>query len=110
MKKSNTSGTKYNAELIIPNSDLDPKYRPKYKLTRLDDGLVKQGNIIKYVIWKEDRSAEKMIDEPQTGTSLILDPRFSYTWLTTVITSILEQTENTLKFQTENSTYLLEKL
>jgi GH15 family glucan-1,4-alpha-glucosidase len=57
-----------------------------------------------------DPTAEKMIDEPKLGTSLMLDPRFNYAWLTTTITQIIEQTDNTLKFQTENSTYLLEKL
>jgi len=106
MKKSITSGTKYSAELITPNPD--PK--PKYKLTRLNDGLVKQGDKVQFVVWKEDKTAEKMIDEPKLGTSLMLDPRFNYAWLTTTITQIIEQTDNTLKFQTENSTYLLEKL
>ena len=106
MKKSITSGTKYNAELVT----IHPLSKPKYRLTRLNDGLIKQGNKVQYIIWKEDRSAENMIDEPSVGLSLILDPRLSYTWLTTVITEILEQTDSLLKFQTENSTYLLETL
>jgi hypothetical protein len=106
MKKSNTSGTKYDANSVITH----PLSKPKYRLTRLNDGLVKQGDKVQYVIWKEDRSAEDMIDTPKIGTSLMLDPRFSYTWLTTAITKIVEQTDELLKFQTENSTYLLETL
>lgn len=106
MKKSNTSGTKYDANSVIVHS----LSKPKYRLTRLNDGLVKQGNIVQYVVWKEDGVGDDMIDEPKIGTSLILDPRFSYTWLTTTITQIIEQTDDILRFQTENSTYLLEKL
>ena len=79
----------------------------KYTLTRLNDGLVKRGDRIKYVEWNEDGTWKEMYDDIQIGRSLLLDPQMSYTWLTTVIIEILEQKDNYIKFKTENSLYEL---
>jgi hypothetical protein len=79
----------------------------KYILTRLNDGLVKRGDIIKYVEWNEDATSKELHDDIQIGRSLLLDPRISFTWLTTVITEIVEQKDNYIKFKTENSLYEL---
>jgi hypothetical protein len=79
----------------------------KYVLTRLNDGLVKRGDFTKYVEWNEDRTAKELHDDVRVGRSLLLDPRMSYTWLTTVITEIIEHREDYIKFKTENSLYEL---
>jgi len=78
-----------------------------YILTRLNDGLVKRGDRIRYVEWNEDRTAKEMHDNIVIGRSLILDPKIGYTWLTTTITEIVEQKDNYIKFKTENSLYEL---
>lgn len=78
-----------------------------YILTRLNDGLVKRGDIIKYVEWNEDGTSKELHDDIQIGRSLLLEPRMSYTWLTTVITEIIEQKDDYVKFKTENSLYEL---
>ncbi len=80
-----------------------------YILTRLNDGLAKRGDVIKYVEWNEDGTLKEMHDDMQIGRSLLLDPRISYTWLTTVITEVVEQRDGYVKFKTENSLYELKK-
>ena len=78
-----------------------------YILTRLNDGLVKRGDIVKYVEWNEDGTSNELHDDIQIGRSLMLEPRMNYTWLTTVITEIVEQKDNYVKFKTLNSLYEL---
>ena len=78
-----------------------------YILTRLNDGLVKRGDIVKYVEWNEDGTSKKIHENIQVGRSLILDPRIGYTWLTTIIIEIIEQKDDYVKFKTENSLYEL---
>lgn len=83
-----------------------------YKLLRESDQLIKIGTKLKYIEWNEDRTFKNACDEPKVGYSVILDPhRLSYTWLTTPITEILEESEDStyLKFKTENSVYELFK-
>jgi hypothetical protein len=47
-------------------------------------------------------------DEPAEGRSVIIDPHhFSYTWLTTEITSFTKDKDK-LIFSTKNSNYILE--
>jgi hypothetical protein len=84
---------------------VDSQY--KYTLKRLDDGLTKRGNSIKYIEWNEDKSSKEMHDEASIGYSLILDPSMNFTWLTTTIVEILKQKDKYIKFKTENSTYEL---
>lgn len=78
-----------------------------YILTRLNDGLVKRGDIVKYVEWNKDGTSNELHDNIQIGRSLMLEPRMNYTWLTTVITEIVEQKDNYVKFKTSNSLYEL---
>ena len=94
--------TKYNADLVVAR---EPKVI--HTLKRLNDGLTHTGYEVQYVEWNEDKTAKESYDDAQVGRSLILDPRFNYTWLTTVITEIVEQKEGYIKFQTQNSTYEL---
>ena len=93
---------KYNADSVVAR---EPKVI--YTLKRLNDGLTHTGYKVQYVEWNEDKTAKESYDDAQVGRSLILDPRFNYTWLTTVITEIVEQREGYIKFQTQNSTYEL---
>ena len=94
---------KYDANSVVPRKE--PK--AKYTLKRLNDGLTRTAYQVQYVEWNEDKTAKESHDDAQIGRSLILDPRFNYTWLTTAITEIVEQREGYVKFQTKNSTYEL---
>jgi len=94
---------KYDANSIVPKEE--PK--AKYTLKRLNDGLTRTAYQVQYVEWNEDKTAKQSHDDAQIGRSLILDPRFNYTWLTTAITEIVDQKEGYIKFQTKNSTYEL---
>ena len=94
---------KYDANLVVARKE--PK--AKYTLKRLNDGLTRTAYQVQYVEWNEDKTAKESYDDAQIGRSLILDPRFNYTWLTTAITEIVEQREGYVKFQTQNSTYEL---
>jgi len=94
---------KYDANMVVPREE--PK--AKYTLKRLNDGLTRTAYQVQYVEWNEDGTAKESYDDAQIGRSLILDPRFNYTWLTTAITEIVDQKEGYTKFQTQNSTYEL---
>ena len=94
---------KFDANSVVPREE--PK--AKYTLKRLNDGLTRTAYQVQYVEWNEDKTAKESHDDAQIGRSLILDPRFNYTWLTTAITEIVDQKEGYTKFQTQNSTYEL---
>jgi len=94
--------TKYSADSVVTREPAGI-----YILKRLNDGLTHTGYKVQYVEWNEDETAKESYDDAQVGRSLILDPRFNYTWLTTVITEIVEQKEGYIKFTTTNSTYEL---
>ena len=98
---------KFNAELVVPRE----KPEAKYILKRLNDGLTKTGSRVQYIEWDENSSEGKSFhDDVKVGRSLMLEPRMQFTWLTTIITEIVEQRPGYIKFQTQNSTYeLIEK-
>jgi hypothetical protein len=86
----------------------DPNTHMNYKLVREYDGLTKYGQKIGWIEWNDNGSFKEKHNEPTINRSLILDPhRMSYTWLTTTITEIIEQREDYIKFNTENSVYEL---
>jgi hypothetical protein len=85
--------------------DVSPR---KYKLVREHDGLINAGNKILWIDWKKNGTFKKSHNKPKINTSLILDPYLgSYTWMTTVLTEIIEQREDYIKFRTSNSVYEL---
>jgi hypothetical protein len=85
--------------------DISPR---KYKLVREHDGLINAGNKILWIDWKKNGTFKKSHNKPKINTSLILDPYLgSYTWMTTVVTEIIEQREDYIKFRTSNSIYEL---
>ena len=80
----------------------------KYKLVRERDGLTINGNRILWIDWEKDGTFHSSHNEPKLERSLIVDPHhMSYTWLTTVLTEIIEQREDYIKFKTSNSIYEL---
>jgi len=88
------------------------KSKINWQLVRQEDNLIKQSNQIGWVEWNDDGTFKSIHDEPMVGRALILDPqKINYTWLTTVITEILDNGWlSYIKFKTQNSTYVLEKL
>ena len=82
-----------------------------YKLVRERDGLTHHAREIGWIEFKKDDTFKEKHDEPAIGRSLMLDPhRFSFTWLTTNVTEIVEQRDDYIKFKTRNSNYELWKL
>lgn len=75
-------------------------------LKRLDDGLQKMG-VIKFLEFDEETGRGKALhDKPEVGFSIIVNPQYgvSYTWMTSVITEVISDTE----VKTENSHYKIE--
>ena len=92
-------------KINLSYEDVSPR---RYKLIREGDGLTKAGNRILWIEWNEDGTFQSSHDEPGLGRSFILDPYLgSYTWMTTVVTEIIEQREDYIKFRTSNSVYEL---
>ena len=87
----------------------DPKMN--WKLVRERDGLTKQSNAIMWVEWTDEGRFKSKYEEPAVSRSLIMSPFNDYfTWQTTTITEIVEQTDSYIKFKTKNSNYELFKL
>jgi hypothetical protein len=83
----------------------------QYKLVRERDGLVKQSQDIKWIEFNEDGTYKETFKEIAIDRSLVMSPfnKF-FTWQTTLVTEIIEQKENYIKFATENSVYELFKI
>jgi hypothetical protein len=84
---------------------------PNWKLVRERDGLTKQSEDIMWLEFGDDGFFKEKHTEPAIGRSLLMSP-FSpfFTWQTTVVTEIVEQREDYIKFKTENSNYELFKI
>jgi hypothetical protein len=89
-----------------------PKPEPaKWKLVRERDGLTKQSKDVTWIEWDENGRFKAKHDNPDLGRSLLMSPfNQFFTWQTTVITGILEQREDYICFDTENSRYELFKI
>jgi hypothetical protein len=84
---------------------------PKWKLVRERDGLTKQSGDVMWIEWNENGRFKSKHDNPDLGRSLLMSPfNMFFTWQTTVITGILEQREDYICFDTENSRYELFKI
>ena len=80
----------------------------RYKLVRERDGLTIEGEQIAWIEWGEYERAVASHNKIEVGLSLLVDPqRISYTWLTTVVTEVLEEKEFYIRFKTTNSLYEL---
>ena len=82
-----------------------------WELVRERDNLTKKSEKITWIEWNEDRTFKSKHDEPAIGRSLLMSPfNQFFTWQTTPITEIIENTADVIKFKTENSVYILTKL
>ena len=82
-----------------------------WKLVRESDGLTKQSKGVLWLEFNDDGTFKSEHKEPAIGRSLIMSPfNQFFTWQTTTITDILEQTEDFIKFKTKNSNYELWQL
>jgi len=83
----------------------------KYKLVRERDGLTKTSVNVKWLEFDEDGRYKADFQDIAINRSLLMSPFGpSFTWQTTPVTEIVEQREDYLKFNTENSVYELSKL
>ena len=81
-----------------------------YRLVRERDGLTKQSLAIKWLEFDEDGKYKADFQDIAVGRSLLMSPfNIYFTWQTTPVTEILSETENYIRFATENSIYELFK-
>ena len=72
-----------------------------------DEFFEKQSKAIKWIEFENGRG-KAMHDKPQIGYSLMMSPfNDFFTWMTTSITEIIEVSEHSCNFKTENSEYKL---
>ena len=82
-----------------------------WKLVRERDGLTNESKEVMWVEWNEDRTFKARHDKPAIGCSLVMSPfNDFFTWQTTVVTEIIEQRDDYVKFKTTNSIYELFRL
>lgn len=82
------------------------------KLRRLSDGAGDTGSRSEAIKWKKDGTLKKVVGHrPTIGCSMLVGSGTarSYSaqdyWLTTVVTEIIEDKEDYVKFKTGNSIY-----
>ena len=81
-----------------------------YRLVRERDGLIKTSLDIKWLEFDEEGKYKADFQEVAAGRSLIMSPfNMYFTWQTTPVTEILNETENYIRFKTDNSIYELFK-
>ena len=80
----------------------------RYKLVRGRDNLTKQSQDIVWLEFDENGKLKSKHKEAAVGRSLLMSPFSSFfTWQTTTVTEIVEQRDDYIKFNTENSSYEL---
>jgi len=85
--------------------------KPNWKLIRERDKLIKHSEDVMWLEFGEDGFFKEKHDKPSIGRSLLMSPfNQFFTWQTTVVTEIVEQREDYIKFKTENSNYELFKI
>lgn len=80
----------------------------QYKLTRLNDGLIKFGKMVKWVVYKPDGNS--IYDEIEEGRGCVLYYSMLEYWQTTLVKSFSIEPDGTILFITQNSLYKLEKI
>jgi hypothetical protein len=85
--------------------------KPNWKLIRERDGLTKHSEDVMWLEFGEDGRFKEKHSDIATGRSLLMSPfNQFFAWQTTVVTEIVEQKEDYIKFKTGNSNYELFKL
>ena len=93
------------------NEMVGPNENTNWKLVRERDNLTKYSNDVMWVEFNEDRAFKAKHKSIGVGHSLIMSPfTREFTWQTTVVTEIAEDTDTQLKFKTKNSNYSLYKI
>ena len=96
-------------KIAIEQGVIENKFN--WKLVRERDGLTKYSKEITWLEFNEDGRFKSKHDEIAVDRSLLMSPfSISFTWQTTLVTEIVEQRENYIKFNTQNSVYELFKL
>ena len=96
-------------EIAVEQGVLENKFN--WKLVRERDGLTKQSKEVKWLEWDNGGRFKDEHDKPVIGLSLIMSPfNQFFTWQTTIITEIVEQKDDYVKFKTKNSNYELFKI
>jgi hypothetical protein len=82
-----------------------------WKLVRERDGLTNQSKEVLWLDFDDEGRFKTKHDKPEIGRSLLMSPfNQFFTWQTTIITEIVEEREDYIKFKTQNSNYELWKL
>lgn len=82
-----------------------------WKLVRERDNLTKKSEKVTWIEWNENGTFKSKHDEPDIGRSLLMSPfNQFFTWQTTPVTKIIENTVDVMKFKTKNSVYTLTRL
>lgn len=102
--------TKDSIKMTLYFGSLPSSAKYIYILERMRDGLIKTGNSMIYIEFDESGRGKQAYNTPAVGRSVMLDPHpISFTWHTTPITEIIENTGWVVKFKTENSEYVLRR-
>jgi hypothetical protein len=82
-----------------------------WELVRKRDNLKKYSKSIGWIEFNDDRTFKKEHDTINVGYNLLMSPKNkSFTWMTTEVTEIIENTAKCIHFKTKNSDYKLFKL
>ena len=104
-----TKGLDNLLEIAVEQGVIENEFN--WKLVRERDGLIKQSKGVKWVEWNEDGTFKEQFEEVAIDRSLLMSPFNHYfTWQTTLVTEIIEQREDYIKFKTGNSNYKLFKI
>lgn len=91
----------------IPVSIPEESY---YVLVRKKDGLTKQSSDVRWVEFDEQGRVKVLHEDIQVGRSLLMSPfNVYFTWMTTLVTEIVSQTDDEIEFKTQNSDYRLSR-
>jgi hypothetical protein len=73
-----------------------------------DDNFQKHSRDIAWVEFDVNSRGKGLHNKPMIGYSLIMSPfNVSFTWMTTVVTDVIEESDNYVHFKTQNSEYKL---
>lgn len=79
----------------------------RYTLIRERDSFTVKASNIAWVEWQDNGTSKSLHSDVKIGRSLLLDPSIYYTWLTTTVVEIMEESKDSIKFRTKNSIYEL---
>ena len=100
-----------NMELQGWQQEILDRIQMNWELVRERDGLTKQSEKVMWIEFDDYGRFKDQHKEIGLNRSLIMSPfNDFFTWQTTTVTEILEQTDEYVKFKTTNSVYTLSKI